>query len=162
MHYGIFFQHIQAHHVVPHRGPLVAEEVIYYINIATSPPPMPPSHPPTFPPLFTLPQFCEQGRQRHIWPPTSLCRNMSGHALMGHPASRLEKMVLMISSYVLVYVVCKRRWLSLYGCYLLIYVIILPFSLEKPLTRNQTLFNIWLHVRTYPCRNITKLSYLVQ
>ena len=37
------------------------------------------------------------------------CRNMSGHALMGRPAARLVTMVLVIRSYVLVYIVGKRR-----------------------------------------------------
>ena len=32
----------------------------------------------------------------------SFCRNMSGHALMGRPAARLETMALLIHSYVLV------------------------------------------------------------
>ena len=35
--------------------------------------------------------------------------NMSGHSLMGCPAARLETMVLVIQSYVLVYIVGKRR-----------------------------------------------------
>ena len=90
------------------------------------------------------------------------CISMSGHTYMGRPAARLETMVLVFSSYVLVYVVNIRRWLSLYGCYFLIYVMILPCSLQKPLTRNQTLFNVWLHVRTYHSRNPTKVSYLIQ
>ena len=47
-------------------------------------------------------------------------RNMSGHALMGRPDARLETMLLVFSSYVVVCIVCKRRRLSLYGCYLLI------------------------------------------
>ena len=64
------------------------------------------------------------------------CRNMSGHALMGCPAARLVTMVLVFSSYVLKCVICKRRWLSLYRCYFLIYVMILPCSLQKLLTRN--------------------------
>ena len=54
----------------------------------------------------------------------------------------------------------KLLWLSLYGCYFLIYVIILPCSLQKSLTRNQTLFNVWLHVRAHHSRNLTKVSYL--
>ena len=37
------------------------------------------------------------------------CRNMSGHALMGRPAARLETMVLVKRSYVVVCVVRKRR-----------------------------------------------------
>ena len=37
------------------------------------------------------------------------CRNMSGHTLMGRPAARLETMALAIRSYVLVYIVGKRR-----------------------------------------------------
>ena len=37
------------------------------------------------------------------------CRNMSGHALMGRPAARLEMMALVIRSYVLVYIVAKRQ-----------------------------------------------------
>ena len=93
---------------------------------------------------------------------TRIYWNMSGHALMGRPAARLETMALVFSSYVLVCVICKRRWIYLYGCYFLIYVMILPCSLQKPLTRNQTLFNVWLHIRTYHSRNLTKLSYLVQ
>ena len=40
---------------------------------------------------------------------TGLCRNISGHALMGRPDARLEKMVLVRSSYVLVCIVGKRR-----------------------------------------------------
>ena len=90
------------------------------------------------------------------------CRNMSGHALMGRPAARLETMALVFISYVFVCFVDKRRWLSLYGCYFLIYVMILPCSLEKLLTMNQKLFNIWLHVQTYHSSNLTKVSYLVQ
>ena len=38
-----------------------------------------------------------------------LCRNMSGHVLMGHPDARLETMALVIHSYVLVYIVGKRQ-----------------------------------------------------
>ena len=37
------------------------------------------------------------------------CRNMSRHVLMGRPAARLEMMALVIRSYVLVYIVGKRR-----------------------------------------------------
>ena len=37
------------------------------------------------------------------------CRNMSGHALMGHQVARLETMVLVKRLYVLVYVVRKKR-----------------------------------------------------
>ena len=88
--------------------------------------------------------------------------NMSSHALMGRPAARLEKMALMINSYVLVWNVGKRRWLPPYGCNFLIYVIISPCSLDKLLTSNQTLFNVWIHVRTYHISNPTKVSYLVQ
>ena len=40
---------------------------------------------------------------------TNKCRNMPSHALMGRPAARLETMVLVISSYVLVCIVGKRR-----------------------------------------------------
>ena len=62
------------------------------------------------------------------------CRNMSGLALMGCPAARLEAMVLVSSSYTLVYVVNKRRLLSLYGCQFLTFVMILSCSLWKILT----------------------------
>ena len=55
----------------------------------------------------------------------------------------------LISSYVVECIVWKRQWLPPYGCNYLIYVMILPCSLQKPLTRNQMLFNVWLHVRTY-------------
>ena len=67
----------------------------------------------------------------------------------------------LISLYVLVGVLDKRQVLSLYGCNLFIYVMILPCSLQKPLTRNQTLFNVWIHVQTYHSSNLTKVSYLV-
>ena len=77
------------------------------------------------------------------------CINMSVHVLMGRPSARLETMVLVFSSYVLVFVVGKRRWLSLYGCYFLFYVIRRPCSLDILLTKNRTLFNVWFHVRTY-------------
>ena len=70
------------------------------------------------------------------------CRNMSGHALMGRPAARLEMIALEFSSYVVVCIVDKRQLLSVYGCYFLIYVMILPCSLQKPLTKNQILFNV--------------------
>ena len=90
------------------------------------------------------------------------CINMSIHALVGRPAARLEMMALVFSSYLLVCVVDKRRVLSLYGCNLLIYVMILPCSLQKMLTRNQALFNVLIHVRTYHSKNLTKVSYLVQ
>ena len=68
----------------------------------------------------------------------------------------------LISSYVVVGVLDKRRVLSLYGCNLLIYVMILPCSLQKPLTRNQTLFNVLIHILTYHSRSLTRVSYLVQ
>ena len=86
------------------------------------------------------------------------CRNMSGHALMGRPAARLEMIALEFSSYVVVCIVDKRQLLSLYVWYFFIYLC----SLQKPLTRNQELFNLWLHVQTYHSRNHTKVSYLVQ
>ena len=70
------------------------------------------------------------------------CRNISGHTLMGRPAARLETMVLVFSSYVVVFIVDKSRCLSLYGCYFLIYVIRRPFSLDISLTGNRTLFNV--------------------
>ena len=76
------------------------------------------------------------------------CRNMSGHALMGRPSSRMETMALVFSSYVVVCIVDKRRWLSLYVCYFLIYVIRRPCSLGVSLTTNRTLFNVWFHVWT--------------
>ena len=38
-----------------------------------------------------------------------LCRNMSGHALMGRPAARLETVVLVKRSYVVVCIVDKMR-----------------------------------------------------
>ena len=90
------------------------------------------------------------------------CINMYGHTFMGRPAARLETMALLISLYVLVCIVGKRRWLFPYGCNLLIYVMILPCYLQKPLTRNQKLFNVWIHVRRYHSRNPTKVSCLVQ
>ena len=37
------------------------------------------------------------------------CINISGHTLMGRPAARLETMAVVIRSYVLVYIVVKRR-----------------------------------------------------
>ena len=37
-----------------------------------------------------------------------ICRNMSGHTLMGRPAAIMETMVLVIHSYVLIYIVGKR------------------------------------------------------
>ena len=77
-----------------------------------------------------------------------ICRNMSGHVLMGRPAARMEMMALVICSYVLVLNVGKRRWLSLYGCDFLIYEIRCPCSLHISLIMNQTLFNVWLHVQT--------------
>ena len=67
---------------------------------------------------------------------------------MGRPAARLETMLLMISSFVLVCIVGKRQQLSLYGCYFLICVIRRPCSLDILLTMNQTLCNVWFHVRT--------------
>ena len=70
------------------------------------------------------------------------CINMYGQALMSRPAARLETMALVIRLYVLVCIVGKRRRLSPYGCNLLLYVMILPCSLQKPLTRNQNLFNV--------------------
>ena len=39
----------------------------------------------------------------------TLCINMSGHTLMGRPAARLETMVLVRISYVVVCIVDKRR-----------------------------------------------------
>ena len=36
-------------------------------------------------------------------------RNMSRHALMGRTAARLETMILVFSSYVLVFVICKSQ-----------------------------------------------------
>ena len=44
-----------------------------------------------------------------------LCRNISGHALMGRLAARLVKMELAIRLYVLVDIVGKRQYLPLYG-----------------------------------------------
>ena len=38
----------------------------------------------------------------------SNCENMSGHALMGRPAARLETMALVFSSYAVVCIVCKK------------------------------------------------------
>ena len=73
---------------------------------------------------------------------------MSGHMLMGHQDARLETMVLVIRSYVLVYIVGKMRWISPYERNLLMYVIRRPCSLGKLLTRNRTLFNVSFHVRT--------------
>ena len=51
---------------------------------------------------------------------------------MGHPAAILETTVLAKRSYVVVCIVDKRRLLSLYGCYFLIYVIRRPCSLDNP------------------------------
>ena len=48
---------------------------------------------------------------------SAMCWNMSGHTLMGRPAARLGTMALAFSSYVVVCIIDKRRWLSLYGCY---------------------------------------------
>ena len=76
------------------------------------------------------------------------CRNISGHALMGRPANILETIVLVKCSHVLVCFVDKRRWMILYGCYSLIYVIRRLCSLDILFTRNWTLFNVWFHVRT--------------
>ena len=42
------------------------------------------------------------------WTIVGRCRNMSGHALVGCPAARLETMVLVIISYVLVCIVGKK------------------------------------------------------
>ena len=44
-----------------------------------------------------------------------ICRNLSGHVFMGRPTARLETMALVISSYLLVCILGKRRWLSPYG-----------------------------------------------
>ena len=44
----------------------MSEEIFCHINIGTIPAPVPPSHSPTVPPSYTLQQFCEQGRQRHL------------------------------------------------------------------------------------------------
>ena len=41
--------------------------------------------------------------------PPYRCRNMFSHALIGRPAARLEMMVLVIHSYVMVCIVGKRR-----------------------------------------------------
>ena len=76
------------------------------------------------------------------------CRNMPGQALMVRPSARLETMALVKRSYVLVRMVDKRRQLSLYGCYFLIYVIRRPCSLDISLTTNWTLSNVWFHVQT--------------
>ena len=73
---------------------------------------------------------------------------MSCYTLMGRPAAILETMALIIHSYVLVLNVGKRRWISPYGCNFLIYMIRRPCYLYKYITRNQTLFNVWLHVQT--------------
>ena len=51
-----------------------------------------------------LPDFCFSHSMKEKG-----CRNMSGHALMGRPAARLEMMVLVFRSYVLVCVISKRR-----------------------------------------------------
>ena len=37
------------------------------------------------------------------------CRNMSGHALMGRPAARLETMALAFSAYAVVFTIDKRQ-----------------------------------------------------
>ena len=73
-----------------------------------------------------------------------------------------RRLDLLINFNVVVGVLNKSRVLSLYECNLLIYVMILPCSLQKLLTRNRTLINVCLHVRTYPCRNLTNVSYIVQ
>ena len=49
------------------------------------------------------------------------CRNMSGHTKMGRPADRLEKMVLMINSYVVVVLYAKDDDFPCIGCYFLVY-----------------------------------------
>ena len=74
---------MRADHNFPHGqhgGPLLAEEGISYINIATIPPLKPPSHLPTVTPLFTPPQICGKGRQWHIWPHILLTRSSACHS----------------------------------------------------------------------------------
>ena len=74
---------------------------------------------------------------------------MSSHALIVRPAARLETIVLVIHSYVLLQSVHKTEWLSSYGCYFLIYVIRCTCSLDVSLTRNRTLFNLSFHGWTW-------------
>ena len=91
------------------------------------------------------------------------CGNISGHALMVRPAARLETMELLISSYVLVCIVGKRRWISLYGCYFLIYVIRRPCSLDILLTKNSNFIQRMIpRTDVNHFRKPTKVSYLVQ
>ena len=46
----------------------------------------------------------------HFWRAYNLCRNISGHTLMGCPDAILETMVLVIHLYVLVYIVQAKDY----------------------------------------------------
>ena len=99
-----------------------------------------------------------KGRPLDDWTKTILryrdvrrsCRNISGHALMGRPAARLERMALVFSLYVLVCVVDKRWVLFLYGCNLLIYVMIL-YSLVPYINRLLGIKHYSTYDSTYEC-----------
>ena len=56
-----------------------------------------------------IPTSTEHGHRLENENGNNCCRNIPGHAFMDRPAARLETMALVIRSYVLVYVVGKRR-----------------------------------------------------